>query len=71
MRIVGEEPAVLAHHTELHGQAAQVLRSAMIGEDKINVAFGEGPIEGEFLIGGVWRYQDRRARGCVLEDTGT
>jgi hypothetical protein len=43
----------------------------MIGEDKINVAFGEGPIEGEFLIGGVWRYQGRRARGCVLEDTGT
>ena len=51
MRKVGEKPAVLTHHIQLHGQATQVLRSAMIGEDKINVAFGEGPIKGEFLSG--------------------
>ena len=59
--IGGEKLPMLAHHTELHGQAAQVLRPPMVGQDKLNIALGEGPIEGEFLIGGMGRHQDRRA----------
>ena len=41
----------------------------MVGEDKRNIALGEGPIEGQFFIGGMRWQEDRRARRCILEDT--
>ena len=61
---------MLPQHTELHGQAAEVLRTTMVGEDKVDVALGEGPIEGQFFIRGMRWHEDRRARRGVLEDAG-
>ena len=70
LRIVGEEPSMLPQHTQLHGYAAQVLRTTMVGEDKRHIALGEGPIEGQFFIGRMRWHEDRRARRGVLEDAG-
>src|SRR6266446_403193 len=69
--IVAENASVLAQHTELHGQAAQVLRPPMLGKDKSTIAFREGPVKGELLVGGMGRHQHRVARRRMLKDSGT
>ena len=71
MGIVGQEAAVLAQDTELDGQAAEVLGTAVVRQDKGDVALRQRPVESQLFIRGMRRHEDGRTRRGVLQDAGS
>ena len=68
---IGQEAAVLAQDTELDGEAAEVLGTSVVRQDKGDVALRQSPVESQLFIRGMRRHKDGRTRRGVLKDAGS
>lgn len=71
MGIMGQDASGLAQDTEWDGSAAEVLGTAVVRQDTVDVALRQSPVESQRFIRGMRRHEDGRTRRGVRQDAGS